>query len=268
MSTDPQPKLVSSRSVFPLMRYFAEADGRRARGSARFLCCRSRGILRDRRRQAARRSQQIESLDGRGAAGASREYERLLGLPDQQLPPKRRTWERSAEVNMSTTSPSPARTFARHSNPKLWGPFRTGFASPEAGRARRNSARRHDGLCGPHRQRRAALRISQILLARWLGSAEYGAYVFVWAWVLMLGDVASLGLGYADAAAHPRVSREARDALCCAVLSASAASPASPPERWLRRLGVGWPLDVRRPNRQPLRACPPTSPSSAFPSPR
>ncbi len=38
---------------------------------------------------------------------------------------------------------------------------------------------------------------SQILLARWLGSAEYGAYVFVWAWVLMLGDVASLGLGYA-----------------------------------------------------------------------
>ena len=38
---------------------------------------------------------------------------------------------------------------------------------------------------------------SQILLARWLGSAEYGAYVFVWVLILGDGDVASLGLGYA-----------------------------------------------------------------------
>lgn len=35
---------------------------------------------------------------------------------------------------------------------------------------------------------------SQILLARWMGQNEYGVYVYVWTWVLLLGGVTSLGL--------------------------------------------------------------------------
>src|SRR6185437_2694855 len=28
---------------------------------------------------------------------------------------------------------------------------------------------------------------SQVLLARWMGSFEYGVYIYVWTWVLMIG---------------------------------------------------------------------------------
>ena len=35
---------------------------------------------------------------------------------------------------------------------------------------------------------------SQALLARWMGSFEYGIFVFVWVWVLILGGLAPLGL--------------------------------------------------------------------------
>ena len=39
--------------------------------------------------------------------------------------------------------------------------------------------------------------ISQVLLARWMGSFEYGIFVFVWVWVLILGGLAPLGLSSA-----------------------------------------------------------------------
>lgn len=35
---------------------------------------------------------------------------------------------------------------------------------------------------------------SQILLARWMGQSEYGVYVYVWTWVLLLGTLTNLGL--------------------------------------------------------------------------
>jgi O-antigen/teichoic acid export membrane protein/CelD/BcsL family acetyltransferase involved in cellulose biosynthesis len=34
----------------------------------------------------------------------------------------------------------------------------------------------------------------QVLLARWLGTGDYGVYVYVWVWLLVLGGVAGLGL--------------------------------------------------------------------------
>src|SRR5688572_18293675 len=43
----------------------------------------------------------------------------------------------------------------------------------------------------------ALLYLSQIALARWMGSYEYGIYVFVWTWVMILGGLADLGLGVA-----------------------------------------------------------------------
>lgn len=35
---------------------------------------------------------------------------------------------------------------------------------------------------------------SQILLARWMGTSDYGVYVYVWTWVLMLGCVLDFGI--------------------------------------------------------------------------
>jgi len=35
---------------------------------------------------------------------------------------------------------------------------------------------------------------SQILLARWMGGPEYGIYVYVWTWVLLLGSMLDLGI--------------------------------------------------------------------------
>lgn len=38
---------------------------------------------------------------------------------------------------------------------------------------------------------------SQVLLARWMGSFEFGIYIYVWTWVLMIGALTDLGLSSA-----------------------------------------------------------------------
>ena len=38
------------------------------------------------------------------------------------------------------------------------------------------------------------LYLTQIVMARWIGSHDYGIYVFVWTWVLVLGGLAHLGI--------------------------------------------------------------------------
>ncbi len=38
------------------------------------------------------------------------------------------------------------------------------------------------------------LYLSQIVLARWMGGFQYGIYVFVWTWVLILGGLSHLGI--------------------------------------------------------------------------
>jgi O-antigen/teichoic acid export membrane protein len=40
----------------------------------------------------------------------------------------------------------------------------------------------------------AVVFLSQILMARWMGSFEYGSYVYVWTWLLLIGDLVHLGL--------------------------------------------------------------------------
>src|SRR5271169_2195092 len=36
--------------------------------------------------------------------------------------------------------------------------------------------------------------LSQILLARWTGGSDYGVYVYVWTWVLLLGSMMDFGI--------------------------------------------------------------------------
>src|SRR5579875_3648124 len=38
---------------------------------------------------------------------------------------------------------------------------------------------------------------SQVLLARWMGSFEYGVFIYVWTWVLMVGALSDVGLSSA-----------------------------------------------------------------------
>src|SRR5471032_2624293 len=35
---------------------------------------------------------------------------------------------------------------------------------------------------------------SQILLARWMGGSDYGVYVYVWTWLLLLGSMMDFGI--------------------------------------------------------------------------
>ena len=56
----------------------------------------------------------------------------------------------------------------------------------------------------------ALLYLTQIVLARWMGSFEYGIYVFVWTWVLILGGISHLGLNLAAIRLTP-VYRETDD---------------------------------------------------------
>src|SRR5664279_1237690 len=38
---------------------------------------------------------------------------------------------------------------------------------------------------------------SQVLLARWMGSFQFGIYIYVWTWVLMIGALSDMGLSSA-----------------------------------------------------------------------
>src|SRR5262245_40372904 len=63
--------------------------------------------------------------------------------------------------------------------------------------------------------------LSQILLARWLGSFEFGVYVYVWTLVLMIGDLADMGLATATQRFIPEYKRRQADDLLRGYLSRS-----------------------------------------------
>ena len=59
----------------------------------------------------------------------------------------------------------------------------------------------------------AIIYLSQIVLARWMGSFEYGVYVSVWTWVLVLGGLSHLGLNMGVIRLLPAYKEEGRDDL-------------------------------------------------------
>jgi O-antigen/teichoic acid export membrane protein len=52
--------------------------------------------------------------------------------------------------------------------------------------------------------------VSQVLLARWMGSFEFGIYVYVWTWVLLIGQMIECGLGTAAQRFIPEYSESGR----------------------------------------------------------
>jgi len=53
----------------------------------------------------------------------------------------------------------------------------------------------------------ALIYATQILFARWLGSFEFGIYVYVWTWVMLIGDLSDLGFATAAQRFVPEYTR-------------------------------------------------------------
>ena len=63
--------------------------------------------------------------------------------------------------------------------------------------------------------------VSQILLARWMGGSDYGVYVYVWTWVLLLGSMMDFGISASAQKIIPEYRTSGEHALLRGFLSGS-----------------------------------------------
>src|SRR6201996_5994911 len=63
--------------------------------------------------------------------------------------------------------------------------------------------------------------LSQILLARWMGGSDYGIYVYVWTWVLLLGSMMGFGISASAQKILPEYRTSGEHALLRGFLSGS-----------------------------------------------
>src|ERR1700728_1904488 len=63
--------------------------------------------------------------------------------------------------------------------------------------------------------------LSQILLARWMGGSDYGVYVYVWTWVLLLGSMMDFGISVSPQKIIPEYRAAGEHALLRGFLSGS-----------------------------------------------
>src|ERR1700727_297027 len=62
---------------------------------------------------------------------------------------------------------------------------------------------------------------SQVLLARWMGGSDYGIYVYVWTWVLLLGSMMDFGISTSAQKIIPEYRTSGEHALLRGFLSGS-----------------------------------------------
>ena len=63
--------------------------------------------------------------------------------------------------------------------------------------------------------------LAQILLARWMGGSDYGIYVYVWTWVLLLGSMMDFGISISAQKIIPEYRTRGEHALLRGFLSGS-----------------------------------------------
>src|SRR5258707_3150388 len=63
--------------------------------------------------------------------------------------------------------------------------------------------------------------LSQILLARWMGGSDYGVYVYVWTWLLLLGSMMDFGISASAQKIIPEYRARGEHALLRGFLSGS-----------------------------------------------
>jgi O-antigen/teichoic acid export membrane protein len=63
--------------------------------------------------------------------------------------------------------------------------------------------------------------VSQVLLARWMGGSDYGIYVYVWTWVLLLGSMMDFGISVSAQKIIPEYRTANRHSLLRGFLSGS-----------------------------------------------
>ncbi|WP_315837371.1 flippase [Bradyrhizobium prioriisuperbiae] len=63
--------------------------------------------------------------------------------------------------------------------------------------------------------------LSQVLLARWMGTSDYGVYVYVWTWVLLLGSMMDFGIAVSAQKLIPEYRAANQHALLRGFLSGS-----------------------------------------------
>src|SRR5436190_14262198 len=64
--------------------------------------------------------------------------------------------------------------------------------------------------------------LAQILLARWMGGSDYGVYVYVWTWVLLLGSMLDFGIAPSAQKSSRNTARAAATRLSAVFLPAAA----------------------------------------------
>jgi O-antigen/teichoic acid export membrane protein len=116
-------------------------------------------------------------------------------------------------MDTEAASPSPSGPIAR---------LRSLVSSLVGGSGEASVTRRLAGTIFIIRLLSAALAyLSQILLARWMGGSDYGVYVYVWTWVLLLGSMMDFGISASAQKIIPEYRTRGEHALLRGFLSGS-----------------------------------------------
>ena len=149
-----------------------------------------------------------------------------------------RTAARGAEARVASPVPNERPAFRRARRCCTAGGRGSGAARRR--RACAGAAARRHGVPDPRGQRAARPIGSQVLFARWMGSFEFGIYVYVWTWVLLLGRRSISGSAPRRSASSRNIATAACSTLLRGFVSGSRWLAVARRDRASRRCGAGF----------------------------